>query len=406
MDNLNLAAILSGDIEQDLDAQTSGLSRQRKIADMLLAQGQQMAQGQMVSGRFVKPSFTQQLAPLANTAASFFVNDRADQQEREVTKAQRLRTAMQVQKFAELEKENPGMAMQYGLASNNKALQAIVAERMKGDKLSRGDVLTRTGLTGEQIKLEGGPDELPNSIQEAIAFGQLPPNPKDWTPAQAAKAEAINLKGKKAGATYNDFGALLNKNAPDDVLKMMTEGKIQATGAIQTADAANRIISALDSNKIFTGMGANVKIGAAQLADGLGLGGKDTTEKLGNSRQAMQGLAQLTLQGRKQMRGEGAITESESRLAERAMSGDINFTAAEIRQLANAAKRAAQFTYNNYNNMQTQLMQDSPRVAPYYKIDANPDIFSSAARPAATVGQSQTQGSVIDKANQIINGKK
>ena len=402
MDNVNLMAeqlLLGGSQE------AQQISRDRRIAELLMAQGTQQPQGQMVSGRYVAPAFSQQIAPLLSAAMGVGLDKKLDQRQVDFSKAQKLSNMMQIQKFAELEKENPQMAMQYGLASGNKTLEGIVSQRLKGDTLKKGDVLTRQDLTGKTVKLEGGLD-LPDSIQRAIFLGQLPADPRTWTPEQASQAEALDLKGKKAGAGVTDFGALLNKNAPDDVLKMMTEGKVQATGAIQTADAANRIISALDSNKIFTGMGANVKLGAAQLADGLGLGGKDTNEKIGNSRQAMQGLAQLTLQGRKQMRGEGAITESESKLAERAMSGDLNFTAGEIRQLANAAKRAAQFTYSNYNNMQQQLMQDSPRVAPYYKIDANPDIFSTAARPAATVGGSQTQGSSVDAALRIISGAK
>lgn len=408
MDNINLAAILSGDIEQDQAAQSSGFARQRKLADLLLAQGQQQPQGQMISGRFVKPSWTQQIAPLANTAASFFVNERADEQEREATKAQKLKTAMQVQKFAELEKENPGLAIQYGLASGNKALQEIVNQKLKGDVLKKGDVLTRVGLDGKPIKMEGGLD-LPDSIQRAIILGQLPADPKTWTPEQAAQAEAIDVKGKKAGASVLDLGSALNKNSPDNILKMMDEGRIQALGAVQTADAANRILKAVETNKLFTGMGANVKIGAAQLADGLGLGGKDTTEKLRNSRNAMQGLAQLTLQGRKQMRGEGAITQSESNLAERAMGGDINFTAAEIRELANAAKRAAQFTYNDYNNRYKILERRAPDSAEFYKIEANPDIFSPAASPAPTVGESQipvSRSPIVNRAMQILNGGK
>lgn len=402
MDNINVLAeqlLLGGSQE------SQQISRDRRIAELLMAQGTQQPQGQMISGRYVAPAFSQQIAPLLSAAMGVGLDQKLDKRQADFTKAQKLSNAMQIQKFSELEGAEQ---MQYGLASGNKVLEGIVNQRLKGDTLKKGEVLTRVGLDGKPIKMEGGLD-LPSSIEEAIYYGKLPEDPRTWTPEQSAQARAINVESKKAGASVTDFGALLNKNAPDDVLKMMTEGKIQATGAIQTADAANRILGALDSNKIFTGIGANVKLGAAQLADGLGLGGKDTNEKIGNSRQAMQGLAQLTLQGRKQMRGEGAITESESKLAERAMSGDLNFTAAEIRQLANAAKRSAQFTYNNYNNMQTQLMQDSPRVAPYYKIDANPDIFNTAARPAPTVGQSQTpvsQSPLINRANEIINGKK
>jgi capsule polysaccharide export protein KpsC/LpsZ len=50
------------------------------------------------------------------------------------------------------------------------------------------------------------------------------------------------------------------------------------------------------------------------------------------------------------MRGEGAITESEGKLAERAFSGDIDsLTAQEIKQIANASKRVAQYSISEYN---------------------------------------------------------
>lgn len=42
------------------------LERQKKIADLLMQKGQELPQGQMVSGHYVAPSWTQQLGTLAN----------------------------------------------------------------------------------------------------------------------------------------------------------------------------------------------------------------------------------------------------------------------------------------------------------------------------------------------------
>ena len=42
------------------------LERQKKIADLLMQKGQQLPEGQMVSGYYVAPSLTQQLNPLLN----------------------------------------------------------------------------------------------------------------------------------------------------------------------------------------------------------------------------------------------------------------------------------------------------------------------------------------------------
>jgi hypothetical protein len=65
------------------------VSRQRKLADLLMAQGMQQPQGQMISGHYVAPSFTQQLNPLANILAGQAVGERADTKQAELATALR-----------------------------------------------------------------------------------------------------------------------------------------------------------------------------------------------------------------------------------------------------------------------------------------------------------------------------
>jgi hypothetical protein len=55
-----------GTLTGDQVAQQQQILRQQKMAEMLLQQGMQQPQGQMVSGHYVAPSFTQNLAGLAN----------------------------------------------------------------------------------------------------------------------------------------------------------------------------------------------------------------------------------------------------------------------------------------------------------------------------------------------------
>ena len=150
---------------------------------------------------------------------------------------------------------------------------------------------------------------------------------------------------------------------------MLKDSLTAANSAVQTVDAAGRIIQAVDSGKLIAGPGADVRLKLAQLGTVLGVTGKSTEESIANTRQAIRGLAEMTLQGRKQMTGQGAITESESALAERAMSGNVaDLTAAEIRQLAQASERAARFIYNQHNSMVQQLEGTEARgVAPFYK---------------------------------------
>jgi hypothetical protein len=55
-----------GTLTADQAAQQQQILRQQRMAEMLMQQGMQQPQGQMVSGRYVAPSITQNLANLAN----------------------------------------------------------------------------------------------------------------------------------------------------------------------------------------------------------------------------------------------------------------------------------------------------------------------------------------------------
>ena len=72
-------------------AQQQALNRQQQMAAMLMQQGQQMPQGQMVSGRYVPTSFFQNLVPIANIAASQYVGKKADTEQAKL--AEKIRSA-------------------------------------------------------------------------------------------------------------------------------------------------------------------------------------------------------------------------------------------------------------------------------------------------------------------------
>lgn len=176
--------------------------------------------------------------------------------------------------------------------------------------------------------------------------------------------QSFEIAKHKAGApsvmVKNDIKT--GESIAGQIGPMVKDSYLAAQGAVQSADAANRVIQAVDSGKLISGTLASARLTASQIADTMGVGGKDNAERIANTRQAIRGLAELTLNGRKQMRGEGQITESEGKLAERAMSGDISMTPAELRQLANASRRAAQFTYDQHQ-VQLRNMQQDPNLA-------------------------------------------
>jgi len=428
---------LGGNLPPEILGQQQQLNRQQQMAQLLMQQGQQMPQGQMVSGRFVAPSFFQYAAPLFQTYTGKSLAEQADKTALELAK--QLRTG-ENEALAEFMKTRQGapampekyteMAGPYGegvgqgganvpmptaympareavapnpmLANQNLFADPRATQRLRdlafnkmiaepeSFTLNKGAVRFEKQPDGTVKEVAAGAADLPDSIQYAIAVGQLPANPATWNKQQADYAKNLVESKTSAGASKYDFSNMLGKSV-SDVAPILIASKTATGGAIQQADAANRIIQSLDSNKIFTGAGANQKLQAAQIGQMLGVTGGKTEEIVANTRTAIQGLAQLTLQGRKQMRGEGAITESEGKLAERAMSGDVSLTAGELRILANAAKRSAKFTYDQHQSMMGALAKDSPNSVPYYQLEVNPNIFATSSSDVRT------------KADEIIN---
>jgi len=58
---------LSGDLSPEQQIQQQQIARQQRMAELLMQQGQQTPQGQMVSGRYVAPNFFQYAAPLVQS---------------------------------------------------------------------------------------------------------------------------------------------------------------------------------------------------------------------------------------------------------------------------------------------------------------------------------------------------
>jgi hypothetical protein len=79
----------AGTLSPEDYAQQQALNRQQRFSEMLMQQGQQ-PQGQMVSGRYVAPSFAQMLQPVANMLAGAYVGKQSDTESAKL--AQKLRT--------------------------------------------------------------------------------------------------------------------------------------------------------------------------------------------------------------------------------------------------------------------------------------------------------------------------
>jgi len=345
------------------DPEVLGLQRQRALANLLTGQAFNAPQGQMISGHYVKPSALQQALPMINAAIGGITNANLDTKQTELAAALRGKQQQAVQQFVNAANPQERFAAgtsQYAPAELQKTAYGMVAPQ----KLAEGETISQLNMgTGQYEPMAQGGQKKTEAIRgyEMAKSQGFPGSFFDY-----------EQQLKRAGAS--NVSVSMDKGIAAQVGPMMKEGQLQATSAVKGIDAANQVINALDTNKLFTGPLANQKLSIAQLSTTFGGASGDLTQKINNTRAAIQGLAEITLQGRQEMHGQGAITESEGKLAERAKSGDVSLTPGELKQLANAAKRAGEFTYNNYQT-KLQVMAKDPataQMAPYFAVNQMP----------------------------------
>ena len=345
------------------DPEVLGLQRQRALANLLTGQAFNAPQGQVISGHYVKPSALQQALPMINAAIGGITNANLDTKQTELAAALRGKQQQAVQQFVNAANPQERFAAgtsQYAPAELQKTAYGMVAPQ----KLAEGETISQLNMgTGQYEPMAQGGQKKTEAIRgyEMAKSQGFPGSFFDY-----------EQQLKRAGAS--NVSVSMDKGIAAQVGPMMKEGQLQATSAVKGIDAANQVINALDTNKLFTGPLANQKLSIAQLSTTFGGASGDLTQKINNTRAAIQGLAEITLQGRQEMHGQGAITESEGKLAERAKSGDVSLTPGELKQLANAAKRAGEFTYNNYQT-KLQIMAKDPataQMAPYFAVNQMP----------------------------------
>jgi hypothetical protein len=245
------------------------------------------------------------------------------------------------------------------------SLAKFAVSRNYGDLVPRDKLEVSEGVLFNpwDAKMAGRTLPNPNKAFALDAAGQVVPN-------TAYQNYEINKAKAGAASTSVKVENKMGEGVASQIGPMLRDSYTAANGAAQTADAAGRIIKALDSGQVIAGPLANQRLQLSQIGQLLGVTGKDSAETIARSRDVIRGLAEMTLQGRKQMSGQGAITESESKLAEKATSGDVtDLTPAEIKQLARASARAAKFVYNQHQQSLGNLSADpnTAGLAKFYK---------------------------------------
>lgn len=218
-------------------AQQQQLNRQQQLAQLLMQQGQQMPSGQMVSGRYVAPSFFQYAAPLFQTYAGMKLAEKGDKAAVDLAQKIKNKEAEDINKFFQYQygsprqvtemagpfgegvgegnkdipmpvaeipevQRNPQMAYQVAAQSQSPILRQQLADMLKGRTVKEGETFYRYNpLTGkEEAVLEGGMS-LPSEVKAAaIRVGLDPTKANTWGPNELQlinnRIEADKIAGK------------------------------------------------------------------------------------------------------------------------------------------------------------------------------------------------------------------
>lgn len=270
---------------------------------------------------------------------------------------------------APVQQADPAKLQNYLMDPRSPFADKLLEQRLfpKTDEpFTLGEGQVRYGPGGKIVAQGPAKSEAaPSSVRE-FQYGQQNPQFNDWL-----------MTGKKAGGTNVNVTTRVENKASESVAgqvgPILEKSLTAAEGAMRVLDASDRVVKAIDSGKVITGPLSNARVTGLQIGQMLGVGGKDSAEVLANTRQAIRGLSEMTLQGRKEMSGQGAITDRESALAEKATSGDINnLTAEEVKILANASARSSRYQIQKHQGRvkNAGALPGMSNITPFFDVPA------------------------------------
>lgn len=130
---------VGGNLPPEILQQQQALNRQQQMAQLLMQQGQQMPQGQMVSGRYVAPSFFQYAAPLAQTFVGTRLAEKGDKAALDLAAKLRETQSKEIEQFGELMKTDPAAAYRLAAQSYVPELRATGVKKMMPEEVTLGE---------------------------------------------------------------------------------------------------------------------------------------------------------------------------------------------------------------------------------------------------------------------------
>ena len=148
--------------------------------------------------------------------------------------------------------------------------------------------------------------------------------------------------------------------------KMLESSYNEAVSAKDTLGVIREIRPLITQDAIYAGPLSNAPRFIDQIATQLNVSGDDTKQKLANTAKVMQGLAKFELNAAAAMRGQGAITENERMLIQRAAAGRLDqFTVPEVNELLGALEKTSNYRLQQHDERLNTIKSSakSPEVS-------------------------------------------
>ena len=210
---------------------------------------------------------------------------------------------------------------------------------------------------------------LPDDFQYEMKDSMLILSPR--TQVQEAKNTRAEKSGVRVNVNTGDkvFDTAVGKAAGESFGNDYKAAKAAQESLVTTIEPLKK---AIDSGKVILGPGANARLFLLRGGSAIGVTGKNDDEVLASTRQAISGLAKVSIQTAALLKGQGQITEKERQLIEDAASGKIeNLSPAELKALVDALYKTARYKIKQHGQNMDR-MKNQPgleNVLPMMRID-------------------------------------
>jgi hypothetical protein len=376
-----------GTLPPELFAEQQQLNRQQQMAQALMQQGAQQPQGQMISGRYVAPSFFQNILPLAQMYAGNRIAEQGDKKALDLAARLRTRQGEDVKSYMQaMTPTTTEMAGPYGVSgagqnipmptatqgpdfarafqvaynSYDPALRAQALDMLKTQKLGEGESLSRMDFTtGQFTPIAQGGEKVSPDVRTAAQMLGIGGNPTTWTPQQTqAVANQVTANKRSAATnvnvnTANKFAGGFADKASAGAYDMYTA----ALNAPQAIENSKRTIDLVNSGAL-TGTGADLALQAAKIFNVAGADNKDTISKT-EMLVANRGKALLGSIKASGLAGSQGLTEGERKFLTQAEGGTITLDGETLKAMSGLEIKMA---VNNQKKWNQQASRMDPEI--------------------------------------------